>query len=99
MRDDGDRLLQQLGRERGEVTGATLRLRRRGEAARAAVLGERCNIDAVGEHDELVAPLGEGAELRHCRSEHGMRRINSLRDEDDLHPTSSRTRRAYSCGV
>jgi hypothetical protein len=50
----------------------------------AAVLGKNSGYDAVGEHDDLVDELGEGADLRHRGRERRMTRVDLLRDEDEL---------------
>ena len=51
---------------------------------------------AVGEHDHLVDPRGERADLRHRGPEHRVVRVDDLRREDDAGVTGSRGRRARS---
>ena len=72
----------------------------------AAVLGEDAVDRGVGQHDELVHPRRERPQLRDRRSEHGARRVDLLRDDDEPHEcaaiarsTSSATRSAYSSAV
>ena len=66
------------------------------------------DADPIGDHHELVAALGERAQLRHGRAENRILGIHTLGHEDEAHQrwasasvrsTSERTRAAYSAGV
>ncbi len=84
VRDDADGPRAELARERRLEAQAAADLATVAEQPHARVRRERPVRRAVGEHDELVHVRRERADHRHRRSERVVRRVDLLRDEDEL---------------
>ncbi len=85
VRDDGTSpQTAELARQRSLEAGTASRLVTGSEGTDAAVRRQHALDRVVRENDDLVDELGQGADLRDGGRERGMRRVDLLRDEDEL---------------